>query len=76
MSGGERSSERVLVVPGPSLPVQCLRGQLSLLGSLRTPSHPWAATRKAGEKVSAAWGVPKIRTGISEPGVGRERSAA
>lgn len=40
------------------------------------PSHPWAATRKAGKKVSAASGVPKIRTGISEPGVGRERSAA
>lgn len=48
MSGGARSSERVLAVPGPSLPIQCLRGRLSLLGSLRTPSHPWAATKKEG----------------------------
>lgn len=76
MSGGAWSSERVLAVPGPSLPIQCLRGRLSLLGSLRTPSHPWAATKKAGKKVSAASGISKIRTGISEPGVGRARSAA
>ncbi|MEJ1269815.1 hypothetical protein NN561_000632 [Cricetulus griseus] len=82
--GGERCagarrgrSGWILVVPGSSLAIQGLRGLLSLSGSPRTPLHPRAATKQGqgGRKVSEASGVPKIRSGISEPGAGLERSS-